>query len=194
MPRSLLCGDHAALPCVVEDAARIDHGTDFSERLERVGYAVGRERVVVEVQRRDIPRFEDIAKALVSVVRVQLAGGHAVPEEDSREAFRDDRFDACCPKGDWSVFTGGAAAEVASGDDDFVRRFFGSFGDEALRVQIVWQADEGVGSQLFVLFWNRWNQCKVLGGYDLIGVDVVPRHIDGGGDGFCHVSSEDSMV
>jgi hypothetical protein len=28
----------------------------------------------------------------------------------------------------------------------------------------------------------------------LIGVDVVPRHIDGGGDGFCHVSSEDSMV
>jgi hypothetical protein len=28
----------------------------------------------------------------------------------------------------------------------------------------------------------------------LIGVDVVPRHKNGGGDGFCHVSSEDSMV
>ena len=97
-------GDHAALAGVVEEAAGVDDGADFAERLERVGGAVDGQRVDVENELADVAGLHFFAEALGGVVRVKFAGGDAVAEEDAREGFGDDGFDARRAHRDRRVF------------------------------------------------------------------------------------------
>ena len=70
------------------------------------------------------------------------------------------------------MLTRGAATEVVAADNDGVLRFGLVWFDESRGVGGR-EADQGVGSELFVLGRVRGDEGEVLGGDDLVSVDVV---------------------
>src|SRR2546430_10350769 len=71
-----------------------------------------------------------------------------------------------------------AAAEVLSGDDDRVRRRHAVRRDERRLVRRPREPGERIAAELSVLLWNGRHEVQVLGGDDLVGVDVVAQHVD----------------
>ena len=65
------------------------------------------------------------------------------------------------------------APKVVAADDDGVIGLHLAVGDEAGRVEVLGQADQGVGPQLLVLVWLGRDEGEVLGRDDLVGVDVL---------------------
>lgn len=70
------------------------------------------------------------------------------------------------------MLAGGAAAEIGTGDEDGVFGLGLSRLDESGGVG-GGEADEGVGAELLVLVGVGRDEGEILGGDDLVGVDVV---------------------
>lgn len=85
------------------------------------------------------------------------------------------------------MLTGGATAEVFTGDDDGVARLELVGIDEGDGVGGGGEAAEGEGAELAVLVGFGGDEGQMLGGDNLIGVDVVPQYVteavESGGSG-----------
>jgi hypothetical protein len=167
------------LACVVEEAAGVDDGSDFAEWFEGVDFAGGIDGHGggVEVDGDVVAGVEDVAEAVDGFAGVELAGGDTVAEEDPGEAFGKDDAAGGGAEGDGCVFAGAAAAEITAGDDDGELGIELVRGDEPYRVEGVGKAAEGVAAEFFVFVGDGGYEIEVLGGYDLVGVDVIAHDI-----------------
>jgi len=74
------------------------------------------------------------------------------------------------------VFAGAAAAKIATGDDNRVRRFHLAGRHETGGILALRQAGEGVGAKFVILVGNGGDEIEILGRDDLVGVDIVAHH------------------
>lgn len=137
-----------------------------------------------ELNRHHIAGGALLAEASLRFQRIHLAGGHGVPEEDPSVRLRDHCGGAGGAQRDGGVLAGGAATEVGTADDDGVLGFDLAGFDETRGVG-GGEADEGVGAELLVLVGLGRDEGEVLGGNDLVGVDIVAddvaEAVEGGG-------------
>jgi hypothetical protein len=110
--------------------------------------------------------------------RVHLSSGHRVSDEDARVGL----YHHCHAQRHRCVLAGHAASEVVAADDDGVlhpglvglHKAHGVGGGEAC---------ECVGAELLILGGLGGDEGEVLGGDDLVGVNVVIDDVGGGGGG-----------
>ena len=84
------------------------------------------------------------------------------------------------------MFPGGTAPKVPACDDNFVLCLSLTLCNEALRVLIIREANQRVGSELVILLLDSWNKSQVLGWDNLVGVDVVFDDVDRRSEAICH--------
>src|SRR6185369_1156543 len=72
--------------------------------------------------------------------------------------------------------------EVLPRDHDPVGRGHPTGRHERLVARLQRQSDERIAPELLVLIGDRGHEVQVLGGDDLVGVDVVAEHVDGSAD------------
>lgn len=164
-------------PRVLKDPPRIDHGASVAQRLQRVRFPRlhHRQRVLVEVDDDLLPRRQLVADpdAVGELRWVELPRRDAVAEEDARVRLGDDDASARGAHGNGGVLPRGTAPKVVSADDDGVLRLHLPLGDEPCRVEVLGEADEGVGAELLVFVGLGRDEGEVLGRDDLVGVDVL---------------------
>lgn len=142
------------------------------------------QQIFPELNRHDVPRGALLPQPNpFGLHRVDLAGGHRVPEEDPGIGLRDDGPGAGSAQGDGGVLAGGAASEVGAGNDDGKARARGAGANEGGGVGGGGEADEGVRAELLVLVRVGRDEGEVLRGDDLVGVDVVTEDVAGAVEG-----------
>src|SRR5262249_22243097 len=140
-----------------KDAARLDDRCHLAERLELPLFA-GRsvvQHASLDVDVQFVAGADLLAQALATLERDQVAAVDRVAEKDAGVELGDDGVDARCLEGDRGVLARAAAAEIAPGDDDLVRRhkfvvgveWYVSLRQPALRR---WDARESVLAELLV--------------------------------------------
>lgn len=173
--------DHPLFTCIAKHAAGVDDGFDVAEGVEVVGLAGGfvGEGVGVDIE------FEGVAGGDFAVDQSGIAlGGEevaavdAVAVKDSCVELRDSDFGTGLSQREGRVFAGAAAAEVLAADDEGVVAGVLAFGDKAhaavgQAALIRRDADAGVHAEVLAFFGLAWVVGQVLGGDDLVGVEVV---------------------
>src|ERR1017187_4054921 len=174
-------GHHAGFAGVVEEAAGIHHGADIAEGFEGVGFSgLGDgDGGAVQIHGDDIAGLQGVAKAVGAFAGIEFACGDGVAKEDAGETFGEDEVAAGGAEGDGSVLAGAAAAEIAAGDDDGIGAWELVLLDEADGVKGVGQPGEGVAAEFFVFGGDGGDEVEVLGGDDLVGVNVVAHDVNG---------------
>ena len=142
-----------------------------------------RERRRLEVEHRLVARAKSVHDPLRRLDGVELPRGNAVPEEDARERLRDHRLRARRPEGNGGMLPRRSAPEVLSCHEDGVGRGRPAGWHESRGAGLERQTREGVAAKPPVLLGDRRHEVQVLGGDDLIGVDVVSQDVDRAGDG-----------
>lgn len=188
MGPSGLAGDHAGAAGIFENPAGIYDRARFAEGFEGIDVAGGgnRELVGIEIDFDNIAGSQNFTESLFGFDGVEFAGSDAIAKENSGETFGNDCLAPGRSERDGRVFAGAATSKIAPGNDNWVRGFHLCVGHVALRVGALGQPGQGVAAQFDVFFGNRRDQVEVLGGNDLVGVNVVPHHIDRAADSRAH--------
>jgi hypothetical protein len=182
----LIGGNHAGVPGVSEYATGLNDRASIPDRLQPVLLAGGviDQKALGELDRYRVAGLTLLTDSALRLQRVHLSGSHRVPEEDARVGLCHHRRDPRCAQRHRCVLAGRATSEVVAADDDGVLRL-GLVGLHKARGVGGGEAYEGVGAELLVLGGLGGDEGEVLGGDDLVGVDVVAddvaEAVEGGG-------------
>lgn len=171
--------NHSCLPGVGKDPSRLNYRASITNWFQLVLLARGvvNKNGVSKVHGDHIPCLALLPGPNVrELQRVHLSSGHGVAKKDARVALRNNGACASGPKRDGRVLARGTAPEVGSADNDGVAGGLLTRSDERRRVGRGWEPREGEGTELAVLVRLGGHQSEVLGGDDLVGVDIVAHH------------------
>ena len=178
---------------VGEDVARFDDRLDVAEGIEFEFLAGGevRQSVLRDGNFDLLAGLEGTEKTVGSFVGDDVAAVDRVAKEDAGVGFGDDGVDPRLAQGKGGMLARGAAAKVLAADDDFVLRDVGagldewdvSFGEAGLGDGDAAEGELAVEAAFFAVGEAVY---EVLGGDDLVGVDVVAEDVNFSANGFFH--------